>query len=233
MEQATREDHEARNSTPKRPALARLRILPEVRQYLNRNGPEYISAILDPDINILKAVKEYISFDPTDATMPAYDIQRDMLDILGRLPLTRESMKASMIGKPIKFYSQHCKVLQPEIKRKANILFRDWERFVLRIDDNLRVRNVQTREYDPAQAARNKGSSQAESQEQRRARQLAAPQRSNRARVENSLPTYTVAPVTQTPVPGRYSRAPGAASVDAVRRILNRNQPRTSNRRGN
>lgn len=129
MSEAAELDVEARSHKPPRLATNKLRLLPEVTSLLNRNPRDYVSAIVDPENNLLQAVRYFL--EPTsDGKLPAYNIQRDLFACLARLPIDKEALIASGIAKIVLFYT---KSKQPEvaIKREAEELVADWTRPIL------------------------------------------------------------------------------------------------------
>lgn len=126
------------------PANNKLRILPEVMSLLNSNNQQ--DAIVDPDHNFLGAVMWFL--EPLrDGSLPAYTIQRDIFNALPRLPIEKDSLKASGLGKVVLFYTKSKK---PEIgiKRTAERLLGDWSRPILNRTDDYKKRHIETRDFD-------------------------------------------------------------------------------------
>lgn len=126
------------------PANNKLRILPEVMSLLNSNNQQ--DAIVDPDHNFLRAVTWFL--EPLqDGSLPAYTIQRDIFNALLRLPIEKDSLKASGLGKVVLFYTKSKK---PEIgiKRIAERLLGDWSRPILNRTDDYKKRHIETRDFD-------------------------------------------------------------------------------------
>lgn len=126
------------------PANNKLRILPEVMSLLNSNNQQ--DAIVDPDHNFLRAVMWFL--EPLqDGSLPAYTIQRDIFNALQRLPIEKDSLKASGLGKVVLFYTKSKK---PEIgiKRIAERLLGDWSRPILNRTDDYKKRHIETRDFD-------------------------------------------------------------------------------------
>jgi transcription factor SPN1 len=116
------------------PATNKLRMLPEVINLLNRNNLR--NQIVDPDINLLEAVRFFL--EPlADGSLPAYNIQRELFQILAKLPMTKDTVVASGIGKVILFYTRSKKA-EPKIKLQAERLARDWMRLILKRPDDYR-----------------------------------------------------------------------------------------------
>ncbi|RDL41462.1 putative SPN1 Protein is Spt6-interacting putative elongation factor [Venustampulla echinocandica] len=229
MEQACEADNQARENG--QPAIHKLKMLPEVVSLLNRNTVQH--SIVDPDTNFLQSVKYFL--EPlSDGSLPAYNIQRDLFAALTRLPIEKEALLSSGIGKIVLFYTKSKK---PEIgvKRTAEKLLGDWSRPILKRSDDYKQRKVVTREFDyhAAQLALRPGASQASQstssqrpglsqRELDRQRILAQPIRSNRARMESSNTSYTVAPKsTFDPTKGLdpLARPIGAGGMEAFRKM--------------
>ena len=140
---------EADNEGRKRgePARHKLRLLPEVVALLNKNTLK--DSIVDPENNLLEAVRFFL--EPlSDGSLPAYDIQKELFAALTKLPVNKDSLVASGIGKVIMFY---CKSKRPElnIKRQAERLYTDWSRPILRRTDDYRKKEFAQADYDPTQ----------------------------------------------------------------------------------
>lgn len=136
---------DAINRQEGKPAMHKLKMLPEVVSLLNRN--QYVNSLVDPEINILEAVKFFL--EPLDdGSLPAYNIQRDLMVSLGRLPINKETLIASGIGKVIVFYT---KSKRPEtaIKRMAERLLAEWTRPILQRSDDYSKRVYQEVAFDP------------------------------------------------------------------------------------
>ncbi|KAF2755466.1 hypothetical protein EJ05DRAFT_540195 [Pseudovirgaria hyperparasitica] len=175
-----------------RPAMRKLKLLPEVVSLLNKNTLQ--NSLVDPDLNLLQAVCFFL--EPLhDGSLPAYNIQRELFDALGKLPITKDALTASGIGKVVYFYTK-TKRAEPGIKRHAEKLVADWTRPILRRNDDYRKKDVAQADYDPTRLPirNSQSNSQAAIAAAARARALAAPARSNRARVETEHMSYTIAP---------------------------------------
>jgi transcription factor SPN1 len=142
MEQACEADNNAREKG--QPAIHKLKMLPEVVALLNRNTVQH--SIVDPDTNFLQSVKFFL--EPlNDGSLPAYNIQRDLFAALVRLPIEKEALLSSGIGKVVLYYTKSKK---PEIgiKRIAERLLGEWSRPILKRSDDYKKRKVATREFD-------------------------------------------------------------------------------------
>ena len=207
-------------SEPPRPAMHKLKLLPEVTGFLNRNGRDMENAIVDPESNLLQAVRFFL--EPLgDGSLPAYNIQRDLFAALGRLPISKDSLISSGLGKVVLFYTKS-KKLELGIKRQAERLLAEWTRPILKRSDNYRNRMLETRDYDPSRGpTRTKErATNTLTPEERRARELAPPQKSNRARIDVTTKSYTIVPKSNVNMNARqFARPQGASGDDAFRRV--------------
>ena len=221
MAEAAEQDVNARQSVPPRPAMHKLRLLPEVTSLLNRNSRDVESAIVDPENNLLESVRFFL--EPLhDGSLPAYNIQRELFASLAKLPIDKESLISSGIGKVVLFYTKSKK---PElsIKRAAERLLGEWTRPILKRSDDYRKRVLASADYD-ATAHRAAGGapkplSATETAAQARERALAPPKLTNRARVEVDRTTYTIVPRSGQVAGGMFARPLGASGEDAFRRM--------------
>lgn len=219
MESACAEDNEARQNG--QPAINKLKLLPEVLNLMNRQSVRH--SLLDPDTNFLQSVKFFL--EPlNDGSLPAYNIQRDIFQALERLPIDKETLLSSGIGKVVVFYTKSKK---PEIgiKRIAERLLADWSRPILKRTDDYKKRKIATADYDAMQAQNQlrQGKSIADDSTpaaRQRDRALEKPIFSNRARIETHNASYTVAPRSTFDAAAAESARPmGAAGLDAFRRM--------------
>ncbi|KAL8712793.1 MAG: hypothetical protein Q9220_003001 [cf. Caloplaca sp. 1 TL-2023] len=223
MAEAAESDVHARSQNPPKPASNKLRLLPEVVALLNRNSREIESAIVDPENNLLESVRFFL--EPlSDGTLPAYNIQRELFASLARLPIDKEALISSGIGKVVLFYTKSKKP-EPNIKRQAERLLGEWTRPILKRSDDFRKRQLQHADYDPSRQIPIRGSGVAlplgstQSTQEARERMLALPNKGNRARVDVKEKTYTIAPRSGHVVGGVFARPLGASGEDAFRRM--------------
>lgn len=136
----TAAESDTRSRANGQPAMHKLKMLPDVVSLLNRK--QLANQIVDPDINLLQGVKFFL--EPlNDGSLPAYNIQRELFNALMRLPITKESLVASGIGKVVLFYTRSSKV-EAVIKRQAEKLITDWMRPILGRTDDYRRRGPDT-----------------------------------------------------------------------------------------
>ncbi|KAJ0340000.1 hypothetical protein COL922a_003831 [Colletotrichum nupharicola] len=232
MERACEADNSAREAG--QPAVHKLKLLPQVKDFLNRNNVQH--AILDPDTNFLQHVKFFL--EPlNDGSLPAYNIQREIFQALIRLPIEKEVLLSSGIGKVVYFYTRSKKP-EPGIKRMAERLLGDWSRPILKRTDDYKKRHIETREFDYEalkMSQRQAGSSQfnlpqrpsQSAREAEREAMLAPVVTSNRARPGGLPSSYTIAPKSTYDV----SRAPdhrpiGAGGLEAFRKMTAKGKKR-------
>jgi transcription factor SPN1 len=142
MEKACVADNEAREKG--QPAVHKLKLLPQVTALLNRTAIQ--DSVLDPETNFLQSIKYFL--EPlNDGSLPAYNIQRDIFTALAKLPVGKDSLLSSGIGKVVLFYTRS---KRPEIgiKRIAERLLGEWSRPILKRTDDYKKRHVETRDFD-------------------------------------------------------------------------------------
>jgi transcription factor SPN1 len=144
MEKACQDDNEARDQGL--PAVHKLKLLPEVSAMLNRNTAQ--SAVLDAESDFFQAVKFFL--EPlNDGSLPAYNIQRDIMTALTKLPVDTDLLRSSGIGKIVLFYTRS-KRPEPSIKRMAERLIGEWSRPILNRTDDYKKRHIEVRDFDYA-----------------------------------------------------------------------------------
>ena len=219
MAEAADLDQQARQSKPPKPAMHKLRLLPEVTALLNRNSRDVESAIVDAENNLLESVRFFLEPLP-NGQLPAYNIQRELFASLARLPIDKEALISSGIGKVVLFYTKS-KVPELAIRRAAERLLGEWTRPILKRSDDYRKRALPSADYDPLTKVRSSQGprSQAELAQAAREKALAPPKLSNRARVETDRKTYTIVPRSGQVAGGMFARPLGASGEDAFRRM--------------
>jgi transcription factor SPN1 len=140
MEDAADKDFDAIKS--KLPATHKLAMLPTVDAILAKSALH--ETILDN--LLLMTLRRWLEPLP-DKSLPAYSIQRTILTALQKLPITKEHLAESGIGKIIIFYRNSSRVEQ-SIRRIADALWVEWSRPILRKSANFRDRQIATASYD-------------------------------------------------------------------------------------
>ncbi|KAH6854775.1 hypothetical protein B0I37DRAFT_388669 [Chaetomium sp. MPI-CAGE-AT-0009] len=232
MENACVADNDAREKGMA--ATHKLQLLPQVTAMLNRTAVQ--GSVLDPDTNLLQSVKYFL--EPlNDGSLPAYNIQRDIFNALVALPINKEVLLSSGIGKVVYFYTRS-KRPEASIKRIAERLVGEWSRPVLKRTDDYKKRHIETRDFDFAAAklAQRQGAAASGSQmtltqrpasgktrfELERERQLAPEiKNTNRAQPAGLPASYTIAPrSTFDATRGAAEFRPvGAAGLEAFRKM--------------
>ncbi|BDD59724.1 Transcription factor iws1 [Monascus purpureus] len=207
---------DAVNRREGKPAMHKLKMLPEVISLLNRN--QYVNSLVDPEINLLEAVKFFL--EPLDdGSLPAYNIQRDLMTALAKLPINKETLIASGIGKVIVFYTKS-KRPEPGIKRMAERLLAEWTRPILQRSDDYSKRVYQEVEFDPTKLQTRAPQLSAEATAaEARERELLPPRLANRARAEIRHTSYTIVPRPTAIQESKFARPLGASGEDRFRRM--------------
>lgn len=176
------------------PAFHKIKMLPEVSAILNRNT--HMQALTDPDINLLEAVRFFL--EPlNDGALPAYNIQRDLFAAIAKLPINKESLIASGIGKVTLFYTKSKKV-EVHIKRQAEKLIQEWTRPMLQKSDDHTKKVYRKVAYDPSKKV-----AATPDLVQRVKNTAPAEKKSNRARLYKGATSYTIVPESRVHVPQR------------------------------
>ncbi|TLS22187.1 uncharacterized protein PpBr36_09986 [Pyricularia pennisetigena] len=227
MENACVADNKAREEG--KPAIEKLKLLPKVVAMMNRNAIQH--AILDPETNFLQSLRFFL--EPlNDGSLPAYNIQREIFTALLRLPVEKEALLSSGIGKVVLFYTKS-KRPEPGVKRMAEKLIGEWSRPILKRTDDFRKRHIETREFDyaaakQAQETASYGSSQAATLPSRPAgrsifeeeiQKKLAPKNPYRTAGTGLQKTYTVAPQSTYNAPGGDYRPMGSGGLEAFRKM--------------
>ncbi|KAI5245826.1 transcription factor iws-1 [Aureobasidium subglaciale] len=223
MAEAAQADTQARDEG--KPAMHKLKLLPEVVAMLNRNTLQ--NALVDPDINLLESVRFFL--EPlNDGSLPAYNIQRELFACLAKLPVSKDALVASGIGKVTHFYTRSTKA-EPSIRRQAEKLVGEWTRPILKRTDDFRKREFVEATYDPSQLPMRSTQTADKANRAAAARKaaLAYPTVTNRARVEGGLGTYTIVPKSDLSRAQPGVRRLGAAGDDLARKL----QARSKNQR--
>ncbi|KAK5132345.1 hypothetical protein LTR08_009180 [Meristemomyces frigidus] len=206
-------------------ATHKLALLPEVVELLNRNTIQ--SQLVDPDINILEAVRFMLEPADHDAALPNYQIQRELFAVLTKLRIGKEALVASGIGKVVLFYTKSIQP-QPDIKRQAERLIGEWMRVVLNKPKTSLHKTLATASYDPLLSSQRRPAASASAADkaalmaEKRRKVLAQPVPGNRARADmGGLGTYTIAPVNNlSNAVGEGQR--GGSGGETFRRIAGR-----------
>ncbi|KAJ5677107.1 uncharacterized protein N7477_002740 [Penicillium maclennaniae] len=206
---------DAINRQEGKPAMHKLKLLPEVIMLLNRN--QYTNALVDPEINLLEAVRFFL--EPLDdGSMPAYNIQRDLLTALTKLPIQKDALIASGIGKVVVFYTKS-KRTERRIKEMAEKLLAEWTRPILQRSDDYSKRVFQQADFDPTKITKRVPTTAEIVAADARARETLPPRLANRARVDRTQVSYSIVPRQTAVAESRFSRPLGASGEDRFRKM--------------
>ncbi|KAJ2124916.1 Transcription factor iws1 [Coemansia sp. RSA 720] len=118
------------------PAVHKLSMLPDVVEELSKTHLN--EAFLDN--NIVDSIRLWL--EPLDdGSLPSLDIQNAMLSILKRLPIRRDHLRESGIGKIILFMSK-CARISETNRRVCEQFIQQWSRMVLRLSSDYRDRKM-------------------------------------------------------------------------------------------
>ncbi|KAJ5358996.1 Transcription factor iws1 [Penicillium cataractarum] len=210
---------DAINRQEGKPAMHKLKLLPEVIMLLNRN--QYINSLVDPEINLLEAVRFFL--EPLDdGSMPAYNIQRDLLTALTKLPIQKDALIASGIGKVVVFYTKS-KRTERRIKDMAEKLLAEWTRPILQRSDDYSKRVFQQADFDPTKIIKRTQTPAEVVAAEARAREKLPPRLANRARVDRTNVTYTIVPRQTAVQESKFARPLGSSGEDRFRKMQARN----------
>ncbi|KAJ1668572.1 Transcription factor iws1 [Coemansia sp. RSA 1813] len=124
------------------PAIHKLSMLPEVIEELGKT--QLYEAFLDN--NIIDSIRLWL--EPLDdGSLPNLDVQNAMLDCLKRLPIRRDHLRESGIGKIILFMSR-CPRISEHNRRVCEQFVQQWSRMVLRLSSDYRDRRVKEAAVD-------------------------------------------------------------------------------------
>lgn len=189
-------------------ATHKIRMLEEVRGIISK--PNLVVSCMDN--NFLSAVRRWL--EPLEnKALPAYSIQKELFKYLTSIHPDVEVLRESGVGKIVSFYTKDIRP-QPDIKRQANILMRDWARPILGRSDDYKTRTYEEATFDPSQMLSSQKIRDEEEKDP-----LAPPQRNpNRTRIPISMPkTYEIVPKS-TVSPGGM-RPVGSQADGLVKRI--------------
>lgn len=171
-----------RNSQP---AINKLKMLPKVTSIIRKGA--LADTILDN--NLLESVRIWLEPLP-DASLPAYQIQKELFDALETLPIKTVHLRESGLGRVVIFY-QRSKRPQLNIKRAVDRLVGNWTRPIMGRSDNYRDKMIRTSNYNVQSDEAYKKRSVAATQSAMAADQAsAAASRRNRAMIPMNKPVY-------------------------------------------
>ncbi|KAI5960208.1 IWS1 [Candida pseudojiufengensis] len=192
-------------------ATEKLKLLDDVTNLLSR--ADLAISILDN--NLLEAVRLWLEPLP-DASMPAYQIQKELIHSLESLPIKTDHLVASGIGKVLVFY-QRSKRTEPQLKKIVDRLIGDWTRPILNKSDSYKDRAVQFGEYNRVRYS-NKLSTHHKKSEAKTLYEQNAERRKRAAIPTARTAAYKIAPRVDTSLLRRQAGR-GAGYDDRFRRI--------------
>ncbi|GLB40363.1 putative TFIIS helical bundle-like domain containing protein [Lyophyllum shimeji] len=120
-------DEDQRANMEKLPATAKLKLLPEAMETLQKAS--LAQSMIDN--NLLEAVRRWLEPLP-DRSLPALNIQREFFTILRKMEFIDSAvLKESGLGKVVLFYTK-CKRVTPDISRVALELVSTWSRPIIK-----------------------------------------------------------------------------------------------------
>lgn len=170
-------------------ATEKLKLLNEVTNILSK--ADLAISILDN--NLLEAVRLWLEPLP-DASMPAYQIQKELIQSLESLPIKTDHLVASGIGKVLVFY-QRSQRTEPNLKKIVDRLIGDWTRPILNKSDSYKDRTIQFHEYNKNKFTNQLSSAKRQKVKEAKTLYEESAERRNRAAIPSARTTaYKIAP---------------------------------------
>lgn len=170
-------------------ATEKLKLLKEVMETMSK--ADLAISILDN--NLLEAVRLWLEPLP-DASMPAYQIQKELIHALTTLPIKTDHLVASGIGKVLVFY-QRSKRTEPSLKKIVDRLIGDWTRPILNKSDSYKDRTIKFHDYNKSRFSNQLLSKRRNKQIEPKTLYEQQAERRNRAAIPSARTTaYKIAP---------------------------------------
>lgn len=170
-------------------ATEKIKLLKEVTDILSK--ADLAISILDN--NLLEAVRLWLEPLP-DASMPAYQLQKELISALATLPIKTDHLVASGIGKVLVFY-QRSKRTEPNLKKAIDRLIGDWTRPILNKSDSYKDRTIQFHEYNKQKFTNQLSSARRFKPKEAKTLYEESAERRNRAAIPSARTTaYKIAP---------------------------------------
>ncbi|OBA24067.1 hypothetical protein METBIDRAFT_116957 [Metschnikowia bicuspidata var. bicuspidata NRRL YB-4993] len=196
-------------------ATEKLKLLREVMDTLAKAD----LAILILDNNLLEAVRLWLEPLP-DASMPAYQIQKDLLLLLASLPIKTDHLVASGIGKVLVFYQRSSRT-EPNLKKIVDRLIGEWTRPILNKLDSYKDRTIRFNDYNKARFSNKLALQRAKPAEPKSLYEQQA-ERRNRAAIPSARTTaYKIAPRVDPSLLMRLQRGSGEMFTRINRKMTN------------
>lgn len=185
-------NNDVEKNTQGQVATEKLKLLEEVTDCLSK--ADLATSILDN--NLLEAVRLWLEPLP-DASMPAYQIQKELINALTNLPIKTDHLLASGIGKVLVFY-QRSKRTEPSLKKIVDRLIADWTRPILNKSDSYKDRSVQFHDYNKKRFVNQLSSTRKKSKEAKSLYEENAERRKRAAIPTARTSAYQIAPKVDT-----------------------------------
>lgn len=182
-------------------ASEKFKLLREVMDTLNK--ADLAISILDN--NLLEAVRLWLEPLP-DASMPSYQIQKELLQSLTSLPVKTDHLVASGIGKVLVFY-QRSKRTEPTLKKIVDKLISEWTRPILNKSDSYKDRTIKFNDYNKSKYTNQLSSTKKNKNVEPKSLYEQQAERRNRAAIPSARTTaYKIAPKVDSSLLMRQQR---------------------------
>jgi transcription factor SPN1 len=181
-------------------ATEKLKLLNTVTDIISR--ADLAISILDN--NLLEAVRLWLEPLP-DASMPAYQIQKELINALELLPIKTDHLIASGMGKVLVFY-QRSKRTEPMLKKVVDRLIGDWTRPILNKSDSYKDRTIKFNDYNKDKFVNKLASSRKKTTEAKTLYEQNAERRKRAAIPSARTTAYKIAPKVDASLLMRYNR---------------------------
>lgn len=197
-------------------ATEKLKLLREVMDTLSK--ADLAISILDN--NLLEAVRLWLEPLP-DASMPAYQIQKELMQSLTALPIKTDHLVASGIGKVMVFY-QRSKRTEPNLKKIVDKLIGEWTRPILNKSDSYKDRTIRFHDYNKSVFTNKLLSLRKNKTKEAKTLYEQQAERRNRAAIPSARTTaYKIAPKVDPSLLMRQLRGPGEMFTRINRKMTN------------
>lgn len=207
-------------------ATEKLKMLPEVMNTMNK--ADLAISILDN--NLLEAVRLWLEPLP-DASMPSYQIQKELLQSLTSLPIKTDHLVALGIGKVMVFY-QRSKRTEPNLKKIVDRLIGDWTRPILNKSDSYKDRTIKFQDYNMRKYS-NQLLSQRKKQVEPKSLYEQQAERRNRAAIPSARTTaYKIAPKVNPSMLVRQQRSGQSEMFTLINRKMTNSKRKSIKKSG-
>lgn len=197
-------------------ATEKLKLLKVVMDTLSK--ADLAISILDN--NLLEAVRLWLEPLP-DASMPAYQIQKELMQSLTTLPIKTDHLVASGIGKVLVFY-QRSKRTEPNLKKIVDRLIGDWTRPILNKSDSYKDRTIRFHDYNKSKFTNKLLSLRKSKPEEVKTLYEQQAERRNRAAIPSARTTaYKIAPKVDPSLLMRQQKGSGEMFNRINRKMTN------------